>query len=147
MWPFCGLHLANPLLDIGQVCRQFDTSSTRECRFVSFLWFYCTVQTEDIYFRPILCQNAPPPRVYKYGPQPARTGIEKYWPAVPDRMIGCAGGQTRLWKAKSRPSLHELPRWRNAFDSKLRVVQCILFFLVLTHAGNEQLNFTTIAPT
>jgi len=61
-------------------------------------------------------------------------------------MIGCAGGETHLWKANSRPSPHELPRRRNVSERKL-TGQSILFSLVLTQAGKEQFNFTAIPLT
>jgi hypothetical protein len=59
---------------------------------------------------------------------------------------GCAGGETRPWKAKSRPSPHEIPRCINVSERKL-TVQSILFSLVLTQIGKEQFNFTAIRLT
>lgn len=100
-----------------------------------------------IYVRPILCQNAPTMCTNTdHSPQEQalkNTGL----PRLTDNwVIGCAGGDTRLCKAKSRPSPHELPRLRNVSERKL-TVRSILFSLVLTQAGKEQFNFTAFALT
>jgi hypothetical protein len=61
-------------------------------------------------------------------------------------MTECVGGETPLWQAKSRPSPHEHPRWRNVSESTL-TVKYILFSLVLTQVGKRQFNFTAIPLT
>jgi len=53
-------------------------------------------------------------------------------------MRGCAGGETRLWKANSRPSPMKF------HDGEMLTVQSILFSLVLTQVGKDQFNFTAI---
>ena len=115
MWPSCGLKLANPLLDNGQACRQFDTGSRRERTFASFLCFCCAVKAEDLCSanslsegpHPTTCTNtdhSPPEQALK------STGLSRL---TDNWMRECAGGETRLWKAKCRPSPHEIPRRRN----------------------------------